>query len=77
MLIFSEILTKHDFSQSDIKIYFTQYFRQYGKKKVLLLEILIFTRIWSKQVFKVISRKRPLPRNIDIYGDMGKNRFSV
>ena len=44
-------------------------------KKVIFLEILIFTDLWTKNKFSKLSQKHALPRNVDIYGDMDRKRF--
>ena len=44
---------------------------QNDHKQVLLHERLIFTEIW-KRIFQNDLKKPDFPRNVDIFGDMGK-----
>ena len=62
-MLYSEILTKNDFLK-------------YSQKSVLFLNFAIFEKTFFESYLKnTISRKHNFPRNVVIFGNMGKKRF--
>ena len=66
MLIF---LDKNLFFQGDLKK------STFSFDFDIFLEMFIFADIGKKRFLKVISKKRPFSRNVDIFGYMNKKRY--